>query len=218
MFKRRDWPTSVTHPPSLLSSLTSPLSFLLPPMHTHRDACTPSCMGKRRGRSSPAPSGPGQSCAWSGPSSPTLACVGRGEARPLLPMRGRGGARPRPPVHGRGRARARQRVLLAELRPTCVPVPATATIFGLSPRSARNVVASLCVYAAICRKEGLMLRWPGPRVAWEGFSDASDAELVAEHALWAPWSPMARTNPSTAATGTSSSGSSYGLSSPINAA
>ncbi|XP_025792030.1 3-oxo-Delta(4,5)-steroid 5-beta-reductase-like [Panicum hallii] len=60
-----------------------------------------------------------------------------------------------------------------------------ATVFGFSSRSGRNVVSSLCVYAAICRKEGAALRWPGSRVAWEGFSDASDAELVAEHALWA---------------------------------
>jgi len=27
-------------------------------------------------------------------------------------------------------------------------------VFGFSPRSARNVVASLCVYAAMCCKEG----------------------------------------------------------------
>ncbi|RLN41201.1 3-oxo-Delta(4,5)-steroid 5-beta-reductase [Panicum miliaceum] len=60
-----------------------------------------------------------------------------------------------------------------------------ATVFGFSLRSGRNVVSSLCVYAAICRKEGAALRWPGSRVAWEGFSDACDAELVAEHALWA---------------------------------
>ncbi|KAM3208876.1 hypothetical protein ACQJBY_063519 [Aegilops geniculata] len=69
------------------------------------------------------------------------------------------------------------------------------TIFGFSPRSARNVVASLCVYAAICGKEGLVLRWPGSRVAWEGFSDASDAELVAEHALWAAMEPNGKNEP-----------------------
>ncbi|XP_037416527.1 (S)-8-oxocitronellyl enol synthase ISY1-like [Triticum dicoccoides] len=69
------------------------------------------------------------------------------------------------------------------------------SIFGFSPRSARNAIASLCVYAAICRKEGLVLRWPGSRVAWEGFSDASDAELVAEHALWAAMESNGKNEP-----------------------
>ncbi|XP_015689910.2 3-oxo-Delta(4,5)-steroid 5-beta-reductase-like [Oryza brachyantha] len=64
-----------------------------------------------------------------------------------------------------------------------------ATIFGFSPRSARNIVASLCVYAAICHEERVKLRWPGSRVVWEGFSDASDAELVAEQALWSALEP-----------------------------
>jgi hypothetical protein len=65
-----------------------------------------------------------------------------------------------------------------------------ATVFGFSPRSVRNVVASLYVYAAICRKEGDTLCWPGSLVAWEGFSNASD-EL---------WSPEARMRCSTAPT------------------
>jgi len=55
-----------------------------------------------------------------------------------------------------------------------------------------NVVGSLCVYAAICRKEGSKLRWPGSRVAWEGFSDASDADLIAEHEIWAAVDPFAK--------------------------
>ncbi|CAL4940093.1 unnamed protein product [Urochloa decumbens] len=67
-----------------------------------------------------------------------------------------------------------------------------ATVFGFSPRSESNVIASLCVYAAICCKEGAALRWSGSRVAWEGFSDASDAELVAEHALWAALEPSVK--------------------------
>ncbi|KAJ1296638.1 hypothetical protein BS78_01G317500 [Paspalum vaginatum] len=66
------------------------------------------------------------------------------------------------------------------------------TVFGYSPRSAKNVVGSLCVYAAVCRKEGAALRWPGSRAAWEGFSDASDADLVAEHQIWAAVDPFAK--------------------------
>jgi nucleoside-diphosphate-sugar epimerase len=66
------------------------------------------------------------------------------------------------------------------------------TIFGFSPRCAINVVGSLCVYAAICRKEGAPLRWPGSRGGWEGFITPSDADLVAEHHIWAAVDPMAK--------------------------
>ncbi|KAG2561149.1 hypothetical protein PVAP13_8KG111603 [Panicum virgatum] len=65
-------------------------------------------------------------------------------------------------------------------------------ILGLSPRSAMNIVCSLCVYAAICRKEGVPLRWPGSLGTWEGFSSASDADLVAEQQIWAAVDPMAK--------------------------
>jgi hypothetical protein len=46
-------------------------------------------------------------------------------------------------------------------------------ILGFSPRSAMNIVCSLCVYAAICRKEGVPLQWPGSQGSWKGFSTAS---------------------------------------------
>ncbi|KAF8665938.1 hypothetical protein HU200_054023 [Digitaria exilis] len=65
-------------------------------------------------------------------------------------------------------------------------------IFGISPRSAMNIVFSLCVYASICRKEGVALRWPGSQGAWEGYSMASDADLVAEQHIWAAVDPMAK--------------------------
>ncbi|KAJ4791491.1 hypothetical protein LUZ62_042737 [Rhynchospora pubera] len=65
-------------------------------------------------------------------------------------------------------------------------------IFGFSPKSMMNIVGSLCVYAAICRKEGTKLRFPGSRVAWNGFSDASDADLIAEHQIWAAVDPFAK--------------------------
>ncbi|CAL4940088.1 unnamed protein product [Urochloa decumbens] len=65
-------------------------------------------------------------------------------------------------------------------------------IFGFSPRCAINLICSLCVYAAICRKEGAPLRWPGFRGGWEGFITPSDADLVAEHHIWAGVEPMAK--------------------------
>ncbi|WVZ57332.1 hypothetical protein U9M48_007730 [Paspalum notatum var. saurae] len=65
-------------------------------------------------------------------------------------------------------------------------------IFGFSPRSFFNIVCSLCVYAAICRKEGAKLRWPGSLACWEAFSNVSDADLVAEQQFWAAVDPMAK--------------------------
>eukprot|EP01018_Ginkgo_biloba_P008997 Gb_39132 [translate_table: standard] len=41
------------------------------------------------------------------------------------------------------------------------------------------------VYAALCKKEGMEFRYPGNWVTWEGFMDASDADLVAEQQIWA---------------------------------
>ncbi|PIA33068.1 hypothetical protein AQUCO_04200074v1 [Aquilegia coerulea] len=60
-----------------------------------------------------------------------------------------------------------------------------ALIFGFSPYSLMNVIGTLCVYAAICKHEGKKLQFPGPRAAFEGYFDASDADLIAEHQIWA---------------------------------
>ncbi|GJN37037.1 hypothetical protein PR202_gb25956 [Eleusine coracana subsp. coracana] len=72
----------------------------------------------------------------------------------------------------------------------CVHRPSV--IFGFSPRSVFNTVCSLCVYAAICRKEGLTLRWPGSLASWDEFCNAADADLIAEQHIWAAVDPMAK--------------------------
>lgn len=54
-----------------------------------------------------------------------------------------------------------------------------------------NMVGSLCVYAAICKLEGRPLLFPGCRVAWDGYSDGSDADLIAEQQIWAAVDPLA---------------------------
>lgn len=61
------------------------------------------------------------------------------------------------------------------------------TLLGFSPSSSSsmNLLVSLAVYAAICKKEGTQFRFPGNSITWEGLSDASDAELVAEQQIWA---------------------------------
>ncbi|XP_047334909.1 (S)-8-oxocitronellyl enol synthase ISY1-like [Impatiens glandulifera] len=65
-------------------------------------------------------------------------------------------------------------------------------IFGFSPYSLMNSVGSLCVYATICKHEGLPLKFPGSKGAWDGYYDASDADLIAEHQIWAAVDPYAK--------------------------
>lgn len=69
-------------------------------------------------------------------------------------------------------------------RPTC--------IFGFSPFALMNLVGGLCVYAAICKHEGRPLLFPGTQVAWDGYSEASDADLIAEHQIWTAVDPYAK--------------------------
>lgn len=65
-------------------------------------------------------------------------------------------------------------------------------IFGFSPYSMMNLIGTLCVYATICKHEGVPMRFPGVKGAWEGYSDASDADLIAEHQIWASVDPYAK--------------------------
>ncbi|XWS25548.1 hypothetical protein CRYUN_Cryun27aG0077400 [Craigia yunnanensis] len=66
------------------------------------------------------------------------------------------------------------------------------SIFGFSPYSLMNAVGTLCVYAAICKHEGKPLLFPGSKAAWECYSDASDADLIAEQQIWAAVDPYAK--------------------------
>ncbi|CAK9164643.1 unnamed protein product [Ilex paraguariensis] len=66
------------------------------------------------------------------------------------------------------------------------------TIFGFSPYSLMNIVGTLCVYAAICKHQGVPLRFPGCKAAWDDYSDCSDADLIAEHEIWAAVDPYAK--------------------------
>ncbi|KAF6173624.1 hypothetical protein GIB67_022983 [Kingdonia uniflora] len=63
------------------------------------------------------------------------------------------------------------------------------TIFGFSPYSMVNIIGTLCVYAAICKHEGRPLRLPRTKIAWEGYSDTYDADLIAEHQIWSSVDP-----------------------------
>ncbi|CAN1324017.1 (S)-8-oxocitronellyl enol synthase CYC2 [Linum perenne] len=47
------------------------------------------------------------------------------------------------------------------------------------------MIGTLSVYAAICKHEGLPLIFPGSKAAWNCYANSSDADLVAEHQIWA---------------------------------
>lgn len=64
-------------------------------------------------------------------------------------------------------------------------------IWGFSPYSGMNIIGTLCVYAAICKYEGTPLYFPGSKAAWESYAVSSDADLVAEHQIWAAVDPYA---------------------------
>ncbi|CAA2998868.1 mutant iridoid synthase [Olea europaea subsp. europaea] len=67
-----------------------------------------------------------------------------------------------------------------------------ALIFGFSPCSLMNIVSTLSVYAAICKHENKPLVYPGSKASWNCFVDAADAELAAEHQIWAAVDPNAK--------------------------
>ncbi|OIW20851.1 hypothetical protein TanjilG_24929 [Lupinus angustifolius] len=65
-------------------------------------------------------------------------------------------------------------------------------IFGFSPYSLMNLIGTLCVYAAICKHESVPLMFPGTKAAWECYSIASDADLIAEQHVWGAVNAHAR--------------------------
>nr|TKS12004.1 hypothetical protein D5086_0000065900 [Populus alba] len=65
-------------------------------------------------------------------------------------------------------------------------------IFGFSPHSLMNIIVTISVYAAICKHEGVPLIFRGSKEAWNGYSVASDADLIAEHEIWACVDPNAQ--------------------------
>ncbi|XP_006339461.1 3-oxo-Delta(4,5)-steroid 5-beta-reductase-like [Solanum tuberosum] len=65
-------------------------------------------------------------------------------------------------------------------------------IFGFSPYSSLNIIGTLCVYATICKFIRIPMKFPGTEAVWDSFSNASDANLVAEHQIWAAMCPQGK--------------------------
>ena len=59
------------------------------------------------------------------------------------------------------------------------------TVIGMAVGNAMNMGTTLAVYATLCRETGRPFVFPGSAVQWNGLTDMTDADLLAEHLLWA---------------------------------
>jgi nucleoside-diphosphate-sugar epimerase len=59
------------------------------------------------------------------------------------------------------------------------------TVFGFAVGNAMNMVLTLAAYATICRELGRPFVFPGSRTQWDGVTDVTDADLLADQISWA---------------------------------
>lgn len=59
------------------------------------------------------------------------------------------------------------------------------TVFGYAVGNAMNMALTLGVYAEICRETGTPFVFPGSDTQWNGLTDITDADLLAEQMIWA---------------------------------
>jgi nucleoside-diphosphate-sugar epimerase len=65
------------------------------------------------------------------------------------------------------------------------------TLIGWALGNAMNMGVTLAVYGAICRETGRGFHYPGSREQWEAVTDVTDAQLLADHLVWAATTPAA---------------------------
>jgi nucleoside-diphosphate-sugar epimerase len=65
------------------------------------------------------------------------------------------------------------------------------TLIGWALGNAMNMGVTLAVYAAVCRETRRPFRFPGSREQWEAVTDVTDADLLADHLVWAATTPAA---------------------------
>ncbi|CAN5373284.1 SDR family oxidoreductase [soil metagenome] len=63
------------------------------------------------------------------------------------------------------------------------------TVFGFATGNAMNMVLTLSVYATLCKELGLPFIFPGSKMQWEGITDVTDSDLLAEQIIWAGTHP-----------------------------
>lgn len=48
-----------------------------------------------------------------------------------------------------------------------------------------NMGTTLAVYASICKEKNHPFTWPESEVQWEGITDMTDSNVLADHLIWA---------------------------------
>ncbi|MBF4572615.1 SDR family oxidoreductase [Herbiconiux sp. VKM Ac-1786] len=66
------------------------------------------------------------------------------------------------------------------------------TVFGYAVGNAMNMALTLSVYATICARTGEPFRFPGSATQWNGVTDVTDSDLLAEQLVWAATDPAGR--------------------------
>tara|TARA_R100001369_G_scaffold20091_3_gene36932 strand:+ start:4144 stop:5211 length:1068 start_codon:yes stop_codon:yes gene_type:complete len=66
------------------------------------------------------------------------------------------------------------------------------TVIGKAVGNMMNMGTTLAVYASICKETGKPFKWPGSKAQWEGISDMTDANILAEHLIWASTNEKAK--------------------------
>ena len=59
------------------------------------------------------------------------------------------------------------------------------TVIGFAVGNAMNMGQTLAAQATLCRELGLPFTFPGSETQWNSVTDMTDADLLAEHMLWA---------------------------------
>jgi nucleoside-diphosphate-sugar epimerase len=59
------------------------------------------------------------------------------------------------------------------------------TVFGFATGNAMNMVLTISAYATICKELGRTFVFPGSELQWNGLTDVTDADLLAEQIIWA---------------------------------
>jgi len=59
------------------------------------------------------------------------------------------------------------------------------TVFGFATGNAMNMALTIAAYATICQELGRTFVFPGSQLQWDGVTDVTDADLLAEQIIWA---------------------------------
>ncbi len=59
------------------------------------------------------------------------------------------------------------------------------TVFGFATGNAMNMALTISAYATLCKELGLPFVFPGSQTQWDGLTDITDADLLAEQIIWA---------------------------------